>query len=235
MAPKKEEERTAFSMAVEAILGFIKENHLKEGARLPSAEDFCRRYGFSRVIFREAMSYLKGLGVIEAGRGRGMRLCRPDPLGNFTRLLPVLFSLTRNYNDLYRMRRDLELGSVPYIVEQISDEDLQRLDELLQKCDLLIHGEKVSVMEFNEIDRQFHLILAKASGNRLLEQVSECYRTLLNLTEDPDEMATPENIEEFYVTQRSHRMMLKCLKLRNPELCLEAMNDHMKMRVNLDY
>lgn len=220
------EQRTAFDRAVDSILDYIRTEKLKSGDQLPPAEVFCERYGFSRVIFREAMSYLKGLGVVESGRGRGMRLCELDPLDNFSRLLPIFFSISKSYNTFHQLRGALELGTFPSICNLMTDEDLEYLEKLLRKGDELLKKKDVICSEYNEIDHGFHKYLCRLSGNRLLETVSAFYRELFATMDGENDIARPEDMFDFRQSQVGHWALLNCMKIHCVEAGLMLMWNH---------
>lgn len=212
--------------AIDTIVGYIKSEHLHEGDPLPSAEFFCKRSGISRVIVREAMSYLKGMGIINSGKGSGFRLAKVDPLAGFANLLPLFFSISRNRHELSRLRCDLELGAFPDVVERISPQQLHELEQVVADSERLLQRDDFCNFDFIRLDRRFHQIICASSGNRLLEIVSEHYFTDMSDNPDRDDRVLPENHRMFQTAHWGHQVILNSIKIHDIETGLLMLHRH---------
>ncbi len=217
---------TIFHRAIDAIVDYIKCEHLREGDMLPSAEFFCEKFSFSRVIVREAMSYLKGMGIINSGKGSGFRLAKVDPLAGFANLLPLFFSISRDRDELSKLRCDLELGAFPDIVERISPAQLEALEQNIKESELLLQHEDFPNADFIRLDHQFHQIICSASGNRLLEIVSDAYFTEMSDNPDRNDPVLPKNRQLFREAFLAHQVILNSIKLHDAETGLLMLHRH---------
>ena len=145
---------TATECVLHLIVSYIREHSLTEGDPLPTAEALARNFGYSRVIVREALSYLKGMGIIESGRGAGYRLAQIKPLETFANLLPFFFHIAKDQHDITELRFIIELGAYPRIVANITDEQLAEMKQILDKTDNLLERN-----DFINIDFLSHLDL----------------------------------------------------------------------------
>ncbi|MCZ6479253.1 MAG: winged helix-turn-helix domain-containing protein [Candidatus Methylomirabilales bacterium] len=76
---------------VSKIRQFIVKSRLKDGSRLPSEHEFCRRLQVSRPTVREALNVLETLGLVEKIPGRGPSSdAAPDRTGLVVTLTPQM-------------------------------------------------------------------------------------------------------------------------------------------------
>lgn len=60
-----------FKQVVDAIAGYIDDNDMQPGARLPSDREFVSELGVSRPLVQQALKVLEGLGRIKIVHGQG--------------------------------------------------------------------------------------------------------------------------------------------------------------------
>lgn len=68
---KPVERSSVIQQVVNEIRQFIIERRLKDGTRLPSEHELCRRLRVSRPTVREALKVLETLGLVERTLGGG--------------------------------------------------------------------------------------------------------------------------------------------------------------------
>ncbi|MBN1580256.1 MAG: FadR family transcriptional regulator [Anaerolineae bacterium] len=140
--------------AAEAIKRRILTHHLQSGERLPSERQLTETLGISRSILREALSALVGQKVVTKVPGKGLFV------GDFDRRsLGVHIRLTitdqAELEALRDLRNMLELGALALIVQRITGQELNRLEDLVEEMERqLSRGERI-----NELDTQFHIAL----------------------------------------------------------------------------
>lgn len=79
--------------------------------------------------------------------------------------------------DIYKMRIRLEGLASAEAARRINDADKQRLREIVELCDFYIG--KRDAEKLKELDSEFHSIIYRASGNRLLNKtLSELHRNI---------------------------------------------------------
>jgi len=164
----------------EHVLGQIAERildgRLEVGDRLPSERELVSALGVSRTSVREALRILESMGIIEAnvgsGRDAGSTICgRPsDALSNLLRLHMALarFKLA----DLIDVRIQLERGAAAGAAMSAQAADIARLTELvgaMQEPDL-------EHARFHELDTEFHVTVARISGNTLVADLMQALR-----------------------------------------------------------
>ena len=110
---------------------------LKPGERL-RAEALARRFGTSRTPVREALLQLEAQGLVEVEPNRGAVVRTFDRDDLF---------------DLYQVRALLEPRAAALATANITQQDIQRLEELCDSDDLIAANE------------QFHRIIVEAAGS----------------------------------------------------------------------
>ena len=223
---------SATERAIQAIVSHIKQHQLTEGDLLPTVDALCRETGFSRVIVREALSYLKGMGIIETRRGSGCRLAKIRPLESFANLLPFFFSIAKDLRDVTELRTALELGAFPQIVANIMAADLEEMRNILDEADRLLEGDDFQNIDFIRLDLAFHCLLARASRIHILEIVTQAYfKESLNLTLFAHRVE-PVHLEEFRRANLEHRAIYDSLKLGAREMGFLALHQHLAPNLN---
>jgi DNA-binding GntR family transcriptional regulator len=165
----------------------IQTGELPAGARLRQAE-IAERFGVSTTPVREAFTALAREGVVRQDAHRGVVV--------FT---PQLADLRENY----LIRGALESLASEKAAEKIGDEDLARLDSLLERM-----GREKNASRYQDLNRRFHAtIYAAADRPRLAELIeslrdaSEAYLRLLASRPPRDEYLAQGHAEHQAIAQ----------------------------------
>ncbi len=153
---------TVVDAIVRTLVQYIADNRLQAGDRLPSERTLVEMFGASRLPIREALSVLKGLGIIEARHGKGFFVKQLDPAAVFGMLSPLLkIQTAMEQRHLLEARLALELEIAALAAQHRSGEDLDVLDAELDAMRDSIRNR----MEYVAHDKAFHRELARATGN----------------------------------------------------------------------
>ena len=153
---KSLEERVYIALEEEILDGT-----LKSGDTL-TENSLSKRLGVSRTPIRAALHRLaeEGLVSFEANRGATVAGVSSDDLV-----------------DIYKIRMRLEGLASAEAAMKISEEDKARLYESVELAEFYIN--KKDAERLKELDSEFHNIIYKASGNRLLSKIlSELHRNI---------------------------------------------------------
>lgn len=120
------------------------------------------RLGVSRTPIRGALHRLCEEGLVEISVNRGA----------------VVLGISRDeLVDIYKIRMRLEGLASAEAAKRISDEDKKRLRDAVELSEFYIH--KKDAEHLKELDSEFHDIIYRASGNRLLcKTLSELHRNI---------------------------------------------------------
>ncbi len=145
-----------------ALIRYIAENELRGGDRLPSERELVEMTGASRLPLREALSVLKGLGIIEARHGKGIFVKHLDPAAVFGMLSPLLkIQSGINVRHLFEARLPLEMEIASLAARHRTDEHLAALEDELSAMRAALRKRP----DYMTHDRAFHQALARATSN----------------------------------------------------------------------
>jgi DNA-binding GntR family transcriptional regulator len=137
-------------LAYERIRGYVLGGDAPPGARLGQVE-LAERFGISRTPVREALRRLTGEGLVDFHSNRGFRVADLG-LDAVLRRMEVRFLVEPGIARLAAQRR--------------TEEDLQHLREAIASQEG--SGDGISA---HDASRDFHIVLARASGNEELVRV----------------------------------------------------------------
>ena len=154
------------------------------------------RLGVSRTPIRAALHTLAEEGLINLVPNRGA----------------VVVGVTReDLIDIYKIRMRLEGLASALASERISREDLATLRESVELAEFYIS--KNDTEHLKELDTQFHAIIYRASGNRMLNKtLSELHRNIISYRKMS--LAVPGRLER---SVGEHREILKAIEAGDAE------------------
>lgn len=135
----------------------------------------------------------------------------------FDRLLAVTAKPER-IREVIEFRLVVEPEVAALAAARRSGEDLERLERLIAR------QEAADESDFAELDARFHMALARATKN---EVIWEMAAVLLDLQAE-SRVAPLLGRQRFAGSLRGHRRILEALKKADPDLCRQAMREHLK-------
>lgn len=160
----------------QALIGYLKDGlrsgTLARDSKLPSEAELAEKLSFNVPSLREAMQLLEMFGLLTRDMDGSYRMSHDVGRG-FTDLL-ALFLLVQNpgYPDVIRLRRSIELQSVPAIMENITETEKQTLYFCIVRMMAGPHGDR-------RADDEFHDVLVSASRDPLAADIN---RSLIQFT-----------------------------------------------------
>ena len=154
------------------------------------------RLGVSRTPIRAALHTLAEEGLIDLVPNRGA----------------VVVGVTReDLIDIYKIRMRLEGLASALAAERISPEDLATLRESVELAEFYISRNDAEHLK--ELDTQFHAIIYRASGNRMLNKtLSELHRNIISYRKMS--LSVPGRLER---SVGEHREILKAIEAGDAE------------------
>ena len=149
---------------MEQILKSIESGQLKPGDKLPTEQQLIEMFGVGRSTIREATSTLSTLGYLQSIQGKGCFVSEDlDPVKATGLALQNLQAAT-NIIDLVEVREILECNAVRLAAKRADSEDINRI----QNAFLKMKEAKRDLNRFIEHDFEFHIALARSTGNQLI-------------------------------------------------------------------
>lgn len=184
------EEQVTSTLEAEILTG-----KLAAGASL-TEQSLSVRLGVSRTPIRAALHTLAEEGLINLIPNKGA----------------VVVGVTReDLIDIYRIRMRLEGLASALAAQRISPEELATLRESVELAEFYIS--KNDAEHLKELDTQFHAIIYRASGNRMLNKtLSELHRNITSYRKMS--LAVPGRLER---SVGEHREILAAIEERDAE------------------
>ncbi|MGH6745642.1 DNA-binding FadR family transcriptional regulator [Novosphingobium sp. PhB57] len=203
-----------FQGIADQIVALINEGAFPPGTRLPGERELAERFNVSRVTIREAAIALQAVGVLKIKTGSGIYVSELSDRTDDA--LPKVSAL-----ELTEARSLFESEAAALAAPVISDATLAKLDTLLEAMAAEGDDEKST-----EIDREFHMTIASASGNAAITHV---IHTLWRLrTELPEVKYTHESVchHDGRTRQDEHAAVVEALRKHDPQGARLAMRQH---------
>jgi DNA-binding FadR family transcriptional regulator len=207
---------TTFEETVERLGTAIRAGILPAGSRLPSERDLAEQLRISRSTLRHALTTLVQSGHLVSVRGRagGTFVTERPPLAE--RNAELLGADARGVLD---MRVAIETGATLLACERAERGDLDRLDELTERMDVVDHFEV-----YRRADIRFHIGLAEAAGSpRLASAMTEIQSQmsdLITLIAHPPEVLLHSNAQ--------HRRLVALLRRHDATRALRLIREHIE-------
>lgn len=198
----------------------IQSGKLKPGDYLEPQKVLADRFGVGLSTVRESIQLLAAVGLVEShpGKGTWVRKDAFDLIFNYKDIKTRLGDLKAE--QVYEARSIIEVGLTRFAAERAKPEDMEKIWQALNDMQAAIQDEQA----FVKADLEFHLAVARAGHNELLEQFYYLVRELLS--EVITEMVSlPQVKEESIQLQRSIALAIESRNVRKAQ---NAALKHMK-------
>ena len=208
----------AVAALVAELRALIAAEGLRPGDSLPTERDLSDRFGVARNTVREAVGVLRAWGVVEVRPKVGAVL-----IEGHVQAAHDLFSFQaainpETFQDIQGFRRLVEVGLFDSLVDRVTPDDLDRLEQLTVAME-----DAPGVAESAEADFAFHLHLATLSGNRTLRDVYRVMQpVILRL------MRAGKATRGRTLAAESHRALIRALAERDGHAWRHFMSDHLR-------
>ena len=151
----------------------------KPGDKLPSDKELMGKFGVSKGSLREALRSLEVLGLLEIRKGAqgGAFVTKVDTEKAKEGFHNFLIFRDLSLEHLFNVRFILESQIAEQAASTITDDDLQRLKQILQETRDALRNDLPLNYRGKEVS--FHLIIANATRNPLLIFLSDFVEDLL--------------------------------------------------------
>ena len=227
--PRRLGQQLATVLAAEIVSGRI-----GEGQAFPSADEIVGRFRVSRTVARETVQTLSMLGLVRVQHGRRTEVL---PASEWDILASVVQEALRREDragpfvrDLYEFRLLIEPQAAAWMAEHGRDEELAELVRLAERLDELAATDASGRLVM-EADRDFHTLVARGSGNRVLAAVSRDIREIVNTLWGMSRLQAADRPQ----VAEQHLRIARAVAGRDAHAASAAMREHLEWASEADH
>lgn len=193
----------------------------KPGDKLPSERELANQFNVGRMVVREALRTLEqsGLIYIKYGSlgGAFIKNIDSEPLSkSFSDMIKIG---NISLEELTEARLGIELMILEFVGLRLDDDDLNLIKENIEKTKKKLLDRKRPLEE----NLNFHLLVAKASKNKMFEIIS---RSIMDVTKSFLLTVRPDDNYIKRVAEY-HMVIYEALKEKNFQVAKEKMKEHL--------
>ncbi|KAA1011287.1 FadR family transcriptional regulator [Paraburkholderia panacisoli] len=203
----------------------IERGMLRPGDKMPTEVALMKKLSVSRSVVREAVSRLQAANVVETRHGVGTFILSPSKK-EVLRLPASDLSDRLDVMAIIEFRIDLEGASAALAASRRNDQHLKEIAGALRKFDDEISNGDTDVLRH---DVEFHLQIARASGNRyFFDVLSQMGRGVSPRTRlGKAEIAELDHIERLRTVQSEHMAIYQAIVRQDADDARAAMRIHL--------
>lgn len=193
----------------------------KVGDRLPAERELAVEHAVSRPAVREAMIALEVQGLIEVRIGSGAYVKRLPQTDDQPGFHATAFELTE-------ARLMFEGEAAALAAAQISDQELNELDALVERI-----ADENRKPEFSDAaDREFHMLIARASRNAVVLDTVERLWAMRSNSPECALLHEKARVADIRPVVDEHRAIAAALRSRDPAAARAAMRGHLNQVID---
>ena len=172
----------AYQMISGAVEKRILSGELAPGMLMPTEAELAEQFGVNRSTVREALRQLEQEGLLERRSSKRLQVTMPGIYDAAPRASRSLLQQQVTFAELWQVAVVLEPQAAGLAAVSASAEDIEQLAANVERL-AMHHKNGGSMQEHAQIDIEFHALVARASGNRVLmlarEPINLLYRPSL--------------------------------------------------------
>ena len=152
---------------IRQIARLLEDGSLRVNDRFPSERALQERWQVSRPVLREAFRVLEMQGVVESRPGDG-RYLRSDHIPDPARAWRRRLQRNREHVDqIWEAREAIESKAAELAAQRATPDELAAMREALR----VLEGASLPTRRRFDLNRKFHMSVARASGNAIVEEM----------------------------------------------------------------
>jgi GntR family transcriptional regulator, transcriptional repressor for pyruvate dehydrogenase complex len=219
LPPQPIQRARTYDLLAQRLIDLIASRQLGPGSPVPTERELAATYAVGRSSVREALRILESQGVLAPGPGGALVVAEPPrPLSRSLRLVMTL--APADVRDLFELRRILEVEAAGAAAWKRTAAHIAMMHSAVEAMASSL--EAGNARAYIDADVRFHLAIAEATGNRLVEACMEAVRDVLHdalsaVFEIP--LSAARAVDE-------HREILDAIDTRDVDRAQSAMRAH---------
>ncbi len=205
---------------VAQVQALIEKGGLKHGDQLPAERELAGIFKVSRHSVREAIRVLEQQKVVKSRPGSGTFIILENKSSAVESLAGAILREKNTLAEIFQFRELLEPQIAGLAARNATKEDIGVLEDLVKRQQKEIDNVPVS----RELDEQFHLALARATGNSVLMQVVELFGQIVLKSRHENSRSRHRN----QLSVQGHQRILQAVKDGEAQAASMLMAGHLQ-------
>ena len=207
-----------YEVIVEQLCGYIADNEMSPGDRLPAERELAANLGVSRASLSQALVALEVQGVLSVRHGDGAILVRP-PIEE--RAIKALREHADRIPDIIEAREALEVKLAGLAAARRTDAEMAAIDASIATMEAEVETGDRGVVG----DEMFHEALTAAAHSSLLAKLMHEISGLIRETR----IESLSQEDRPRASLEGHRRIAEAVRKQNPQQASRAMADHIRL------
>jgi len=219
---------------IEGILSSIQDGTLAAGERLPSEAKLAELTGVGRTSVREALAALRLMGVVETRVGAGSYV-REANLEGVSNGISRAIEQSEEAQQLQEARAVFECGLTRLAAARWSSEKAEAFESHLSKMDKAAETERYAA--YIKLHRDFHLMLAQATDNAIVESTERSFLEFMDHEGWRDleqQLLLPNRADVLRASVDEHRRIVEAITSGDGALASGLVHDHFSRHQEVD-
>jgi GntR family transcriptional repressor for pyruvate dehydrogenase complex len=212
---------------VDQILMSIHDGLIKPGEKLPSENQLAELIGVGRTSIREGLAVLRLMRVVETKVGDGTYVRRSTDLNEIKKVVDDTIKKSEEVFQLQEARAAFECGTISFAAERMDKGDIRNFEEVLNKMHQ--SAEDSQYEDFVKHHKEFHLLIAKATRNAVIEKTALSFLKIMEKEGWRDlerQYFLPGTHEFLKESVEIHSAIFEALRQQDTALATELMQEH---------
>lgn len=177
----------------------------KNNERIDTEAELAQRFQITRYKVRKALSVLTQMGIVDRAPKRGMKVNNVEPKDLSAQIQVQMDIANFDIREFIEARLLIEVDIIPLAIRRMTPAMLGRLERAIEEIERHAH----ITMEADRWDREFHLLLLEACGNRVLQVFSATLVTYFEKTTEKLPHYDPQFFMDIAHKERDLLMAIK--------------------------
>jgi DNA-binding FadR family transcriptional regulator len=230
--PSRPRRLSLTQQCVASMKRHIAAGRLTPGDRLPTEQEWSEMLGVSRLVVREALQVLAGIGLIEIQQGRGTFVRDIAESSLFDQLTFGLDLHHLTYADVFEARAMLDLTVLELCTLRADQAAIADLEALLYAMQAAADAAQPT----EDLHRAFHRRMLRAAGNPLIERIGTLLLdTFWQIGDSVPNLVYPPLAHDDQHHIENHRSLLEAIKGRDLTLSRSLVARHLPTQPGESY
>ncbi|WP_326880736.1 FadR/GntR family transcriptional regulator [Aliidongia sp.] len=210
---------------VEHLGSEIRAGRYKPTERLPTEQELMARFDVSRTVVREAVASLKAEGLVVTRQGSGAFVAQ-NPTGKPFRIVSDDLKSIAEVLNVLQLRLAVEVEAAGLAAIERDDHGLEEIGLCLDRIDAAVRAGDAAI----EADYEFHLSIARATGNPYFERFMRFLGTVLIPRQTVRAGIENPRVRRDYLdqVQAEHRAIHAAIVASDPDAARQTTRAHLE-------